>query len=78
MITTIDAAGRVVIPKALREKAGLTAGAELTVTLEGAAIRIEAAAGSGLKRKGRFLVIPASDNAIDDDLVDRLRRDGQQ
>ena len=78
MITTIDAAGRVVIPKVLRELAGLVPGAELNVEIDGAGLRIEAAAGAGLAKKGRFLVIPASDQAIDDEVVNRLRRDGQR
>lgn len=78
MITTIDAAGRVVIPKALRELAGLVPGAELTIEIDGAGLRIEPAVGVGLAKKGRFLVIPASDQTIDDEVVDRLRRKGQR
>ena len=67
-----------VIPKVLRDQAGLVPGAELNIALDGAGIRIEAAVGVGLAKKGRFLVIPASDLAIDDEVVDRLRRDGQR
>ena len=83
MLTTIDAAGRVVIPKALREQAGLVPGAELTIEIDGAGLRIQAAAGEGFVRKGRFLVIPASaepsdTGRVDDELVERLRRDGQR
>ena len=33
MRTTIDAAGRLVVPKALREELGLTPGAELDITV---------------------------------------------
>lgn len=41
MKTTIDKAGRVVIPAALRERAGLQPGAELNVTLDELGIRLE-------------------------------------
>ena len=78
MQTTIDAAGRVVIPKALREAAGLLPGSELRVELDGAGIRIEALPGFDLQRSGRFLTIPSTGHPIDDELVDRLRRDGQR
>jgi len=40
MRTTIDRAGRVVIPAAIRERAGLTAGAELEVTEDDLGIRL--------------------------------------
>lgn len=57
MKTTIDRAGRVVIPAALRERAGLTAGTEIEVTLEDAAIRLERVApGPRLVKIGRRLV----------------------
>ena len=78
MLTTIDAAGRVVIPKALRDRAGLVPGTALIVELDGAGIHIESAPGEGLVRSGRFLAVPASGHTVDDDLVDRLRRDGQR
>lgn len=41
MRTTIDRAGRVVIPKAVREEAGLEAGAELDVEFRDGRIEIE-------------------------------------
>jgi AbrB family looped-hinge helix DNA binding protein len=42
MRTTIDAAGRVVIPKPIREEAGLGPGTEIEVTLRDGRIEIEA------------------------------------
>ena len=78
MLTTIDAAGRIVIPKSLREQAGLTPGSEVRVELDGAGIHIEAAPGLELERSGRFLTIPATGQTLDDEIVDRLRRDGQR
>ena len=44
MKTTIDKAGRVVIPKAIREAAGLTPGTELNFRCEDGRIEIEPAA----------------------------------
>ncbi len=42
MRTTIDGAGRVVIPKALRDEAGLTAGAEVDIEFRDGRIELEA------------------------------------
>jgi AbrB family looped-hinge helix DNA binding protein len=57
MRTTIDKAGRVVIPAAIRERAGLTAGAELEVTNDELGIRLErVATGPKLVKVGRRLV----------------------
>ena len=57
MRTTIDKAGRVVIPAPIRERAGLLAGAELEVTEDELGIRLErVAAGPRLVRVGRRLV----------------------
>jgi AbrB family looped-hinge helix DNA binding protein len=57
MRTTIDKAGRVVIPATIRERAGLVPGADLEVTLDDAGVRIERVApGPRLVRVGRRLV----------------------
>ncbi len=57
MRTTIDRAGRVVIPAAIRRRAGLGAGAELEVSLEDSTVRLERKApGPRLVRVGRRLV----------------------
>jgi AbrB family looped-hinge helix DNA binding protein len=57
MRTTIDKAGRVVIPAALRDRAGLTTGSELEVTEDDRGIRLErVAAGPRLVKVGRRLV----------------------
>jgi AbrB family looped-hinge helix DNA binding protein len=55
--TTIDKAGRVVIPAAVRDRAGLTPGTELEVTLDETGVRIERVApGPRLVKVGRRLV----------------------
>jgi AbrB family looped-hinge helix DNA binding protein len=54
MRTTIDKAGRVVIPAAIREKTGLTPGAEIEVTEDDAGVRLERVApGPRLVKIGR-------------------------
>lgn len=72
MRSTIDKAGRVVIPRMLRDRVGITAG-EVEITVDGAAVRIEPVAGEGLVEIGGRLVIPASGLGVDDALVRELR-----
>jgi len=57
MRTTIDKAGRVVIPAAIRERAGLTPGAELEISEDELGVRLErVTAGPRLVRVGKRLV----------------------
>jgi AbrB family looped-hinge helix DNA binding protein len=57
MRTTIDKAGRVVIPAAIRDRAGLTPGTELQISLDDAGVRLERVApGPRLVRVGRRMV----------------------
>jgi AbrB family looped-hinge helix DNA binding protein len=57
MKTTIDKAGRVVIPAAIRERAGLSPGAELEIIEDELGIRLErVAAGPRLVKIGKRLV----------------------
>jgi AbrB family looped-hinge helix DNA binding protein len=57
MRITIDKAGRVVIPAPIRERAGLTAGAELEVSIDEFGIRLERVApGPRLVKVGRRTV----------------------
>lgn len=57
MRTTIDKAGRVVIPATIRERAGFSAGATLVITADDLGIRIERfAPGPKLVRLGGRLV----------------------
>jgi AbrB family looped-hinge helix DNA binding protein len=60
MITTIDAAGRVVIPKQVREIAGLRPGSKLNISFRDGRIEIEPKQPKAkLARKGNRLVITA-------------------
>jgi AbrB family looped-hinge helix DNA binding protein len=70
--TTIDKAGRLVIPKVLRDRLGLRPG-EVEVVADGAALRVEAVADSSLEERNGRLVIPASGAVLSDDDVGSLR-----
>lgn len=72
MRTTIDKAGRLVIPRSLRDHIGMTAG-EVELTSDGAGIRIEPVAGEGLVEESGRLVIRRGGPPIDDDAVQALR-----
>jgi AbrB family looped-hinge helix DNA binding protein len=53
MVTTIDKAGRVIIPAEVRKRLGLAAGMELELAIEGFSIRLaRAVAGPELIRRG--------------------------
>ncbi|MEW6152798.1 MAG: AbrB/MazE/SpoVT family DNA-binding domain-containing protein [Actinomycetota bacterium] len=47
MMVSIDRAGRVVIPKSVRDRLALDAGTELELQVEGETIRIERRSGGG-------------------------------
>jgi AbrB family looped-hinge helix DNA binding protein len=69
MRATIDKAGRLVIPRALRNRIGLAGGGEVEIEVDGAAIRIEPVTGRELREASGLLVIPATGTSIDDSLV---------
>lgn len=77
MYATIDKAGRLVIPKALREHLGLRPG-PVEVRADGTALRVEPIAEESVVEHGGLLVIPGSGAAIDDDVVRALRDAGQR
>lgn len=72
MRTTIDKAGRVVIPRQLRERVGLLGGGTVEVDLDGAAIRIAPIAGEQLRRRDGLLLIPATGARVDRDMIREL------
>lgn len=72
MRTTIDKAGRVVIPKSLREQSGITPG-EVEISLDGAALRIESVAADDLVEDDGILLLPSGGPELDADTVRELR-----
>lgn len=72
MRTTIDKAGRLVIPKALREQSGISAG-EVEISLDGSAIRIESIAADSLVEQDGLLLLPSGGPELDADAVRELR-----
>jgi AbrB family looped-hinge helix DNA binding protein len=72
MRTTIDKAGRLVIPRVLRDRIGLAGGGEVKLELDGAAVRIEPVTGSDLKEIAGLLVIPTTGTPLTGDLVREL------
>ena len=72
MKTTIDKAGRLVIPKNLREQLGLVPG-EVMVSADGGALRVEPTSRDDLVEENGRLVIPASGMVVDDAMIDAMR-----
>jgi AbrB family looped-hinge helix DNA binding protein len=73
MEATIDSAGRLVIPKRLRDELGIAPG-PVEVVRDGAGIRIEPVTHAELQQVDGRLIIPASSGpTIGDDDVRELR-----
>ncbi len=75
MRTTIDKAGRIVLPKDLRDRVGLQPG-EVEVSVDGSGLHVEPVArGRVVERGGRLVVSGGADPAtpLTDDLVRQLR-----
>jgi AbrB family looped-hinge helix DNA binding protein len=78
MITTIDPAGRLVIPKEIRREAGLEPGTPLDVRWRDGVIEIEPRPlAVTLQRKGRMLVATATSKVtpLRASTVERTRRE---
>jgi AbrB family looped-hinge helix DNA binding protein len=72
MKSTIDKAGRLVIPKPLRERLGIRPGI-VEVTADGNALRVEPVAGSDVEERHGRLVIPSAGAVVTDEDVRALR-----
>lgn len=81
MKTTIDSAGRIVVPKALRDELGLSGGQDLEVLARDGRLEIEVVPTEmRLERRGKALVaipdheLPPLTNDIVRDTLERVRR----
>lgn len=74
MRTTIDAAGRIVVPKRLRDSLGLIGGSQVDIEEHGGVIQIRAAGGHArLERVNGRLVAVGSGAVITDELINSIR-----
>jgi AbrB family looped-hinge helix DNA binding protein len=60
----MDKAGRLVIPRVLRDRMGLAQGGQVELELDGAAVRIEPVSGSDLREEHGLLFIPAAGTRV--------------
>lgn len=72
MKATIDSAGRLVIPKQLRDRLGLTPG-EVEVEADGADLRVRPVAEESLDEQDGWLLVPSSGAVLTDADVQQLR-----
>jgi len=77
MKATIDSAGRLVIPKALRDELGLWPG-KVEVEADGADLRVRPAAEDSLDEQDGWLLVPASGLVVTDQDVQALRAADQR
>lgn len=77
MRTTIDAVGRLVIPKRLRDELGLSSG-PVEVVADGAALRIEAVHDDHIEQRNGRPVIPEGGAPVTDEMVTSLRDSGRR
>ena len=78
MEATIDHAGRIVVPKPLRDALGLTPGTKLDVSVYGAGLQIVPSGRTARLVEEDGVLVATGETRIDDDdvfaLIDALRR----
>jgi AbrB family looped-hinge helix DNA binding protein len=67
--TTIDAVGRIVVPKPLRDALGLTPGATVDISRYGAGLQLTPAGRTARLVEESGALVATGDTAIDDDVV---------
>lgn len=77
MRTTIDKAGRLVLPKALREQVGLRPG-EVSVTVSGSGLKLEPVDGGDLVERDGLLVLPTGGDSMSAEDVREMRLADQE
>lgn len=76
MKTTIDRAGRLVVPRALRDAVGLVPG-EVEIVVSGAGLRIEGRTTALIEVDGELL-LPSTGTPVTSDEIGELRFDVQR
>ena len=72
METTIDSAGRIVVPKALRDELGLVPGSKVDVSRYGAGLAVVPGGRTARLVEEDGVLVATSDTVIDDEIVYRL------
>ncbi len=72
MKTTIDKAGRIVVPKALREAVGLTPGTTVDISEYGDGLHLAVGGRTGRLVEEDGLLVATGDTKIDDEIMFRL------
>ena len=77
MTTTIDAAGRIVIPKNFRDEMGLSAGTKIEVEMIDGNLKIRPKSIGTYEKRGRLTVIvmPPGTPMLQHDVVDQVLND---
>ena len=78
MIATIDAAGRVVLPKPLRDALGLDAGSSVDITFYGSGLHLVPHGRTARLVEENGLLVATGDAEIDDDVVRALIESGRR
>ena len=78
MRTTIDAAGRVVIPKALREAVGLTGGSTVDISVYGGGLQVTPTARTATVHDVDGHLVVDADVPFTDDILFGLIDDGRR
>lgn len=72
MKTTIDKAGRIVVPKALREAVGLTPGTTVDISEYGDGLHLAVGGRTGRLVEEDGLLVATGETRIDDEIMFRL------
>lgn len=76
---TMDKAGRVVLPKALREELNLSAGDSLEWHSDGSRVTLEPVrVASKMVKKNGFWVLRGGDPVTNEDVIDWIRQDREE